>query len=162
LIEARNDKASLQVVAATDDEQWRSVLASLYEHGSALGQILVKHMCETLLQRIERECQAVVTPQWDFPQLREQGSGVDPSISPVQCLIGLQMLNATDKTVQEAIDLVEHTGAGHVVLASVFMSYDAVVEILNVGSRVEHQPRMTFVCVYFGMQPALQGESELD
>ena len=44
----------MQVVAANDDERWRSVLAALYEHGKAMGQILVKHMCETLLQSIER------------------------------------------------------------------------------------------------------------
>ena len=59
----------MTVVAANDDERWRSVLAALYEHGKAMGQILVKHMCETLLQSIERKCGGIAAnrSQWYFP-----------------------------------------------------------------------------------------------
>ena len=45
----QNVKTSLNVIAKENDEQWRGVLATLYEHGSSMGDMLAKHMCENLL-----------------------------------------------------------------------------------------------------------------
>lgn len=52
----QNVKMSLNVIAKENDEQWRGVLATLYEHGSSMGDMLAKHMCENLLQSVETQC----------------------------------------------------------------------------------------------------------
>ena len=51
-----------------NDEEWRSVLASLYDHSSIMGKILVKHICDTLLTRLQQEVEVSMEPGvWDFP-----------------------------------------------------------------------------------------------
>ena len=45
-------ETKVKVIAEEDDEEWRSVLASLYDHSSIMGRILVKHICDTLLTRL--------------------------------------------------------------------------------------------------------------
>ena len=38
-----------------DDSKWRTVLASLYQHGRVMGGILIKHIYEALLVRLLEE-----------------------------------------------------------------------------------------------------------
>ena len=44
------------LATAEDDSKWRTVLASLYEHGNVMGSILIKHLYESLLERLLVEC----------------------------------------------------------------------------------------------------------
>ena len=53
----RPSKINLRVLASEgeNDSKWRSVLASLYEHGHIMGSILIKHIYESLLTRLIEE-----------------------------------------------------------------------------------------------------------
>ena len=61
-----------------NDSKWRTVLASLYQHGRVMGAILIKHIYESLLARLLEEQSIVQVPMqpglWEFPQLRQQES----------------------------------------------------------------------------------------
>ena len=58
------------MVASDDDQEWRAVLASIYEHGQVMGRVLVKHVCDSLWQRAVREYSPVESQAWDYPQSR--------------------------------------------------------------------------------------------
>ena len=50
-MEASSIQTSLDVLALGNQEEWRSVLASLYEYGRVMGPVLAKHICDALLQK---------------------------------------------------------------------------------------------------------------
>lgn len=43
---------NISVLSQENDEEWRSILASLHENGSVMGRILVKHMYEELISKM--------------------------------------------------------------------------------------------------------------
>ena len=66
------------------------------------------------------------------------------------------MLTKADRVVQEAVELVKTSQAAHLVFACIFMSHDAIEEICDAFPSDAQQDRsLSFVCLYFGTQPAL-------
>lgn len=65
-------QTDLKVLGPENDSEWRTVLASLYEHGFPMSKILTKHMCEQLWQtvvssQVVGNGSELVADIWDFP-----------------------------------------------------------------------------------------------
>ena len=121
------------MVASDDDQEWRAVLATIFEHGQVMGRVLIKHICESLWQRAVKELPATESSSWDFPQSRLD-DGVEAALqSDTQCLFALQMLDRNDRVVREAVELVNKNAVKvrHFVFVSVFLSQAAVGELTS-------------------------------
>ena len=128
---------NIQVLAMEDDSKWRTVLASLYEHGHIMSSILIKHLYESLLERVQvHSCSREVEMlpcQWDFPQLRSVGEEIAPT-AQVSCLFGLEMTSARDEVVQEVVRLIMAStsdSVAHHVILTTFLNHEAVQAILK-------------------------------
>ena len=74
------------------------------------------------------------------------------------------MLSSKEKLVQEAIELISDSRVPNLVFASIFMSHQAIEAIVNALASQSNQVTrsLTFACVYFGTQPALSDQLELE
>ena len=127
-------ETNIRVMATENDSEWRTVLASLYEHGNVMGCILVKHLYESLLGRLQTECCSseleMVPGKWDFPQLRKAGETM-PESAQVSCLFSLKLTDPSDEIVREAIRLVETTTVAHRVFVTTFLNHAAMDSIVR-------------------------------
>ena len=73
------------------------------------------------------------------------------------------MLGSADRMLRDAVDLVKTSQAPHFIFMSFFMSLAAMTEVFESLPVEAAQPkRLTFICLYFGTQPALQSEKDLE
>ena len=168
IFQEANIETSLFVVAKENEDEWRSVLASLYEHGSALAPVLVKHMCQRLLKQLKDEFDpttnaSISLESWSFPQVASLNK--DSAVNG--CFIAQKLHNKTDRELSQALDFVKTRPAGteRLTFLSVFLSNHAVNELSQAIAKAAKKEltslkSVSFVSIYFGSSNLLPDGAE--
>ena len=133
----QHTETKLTVLAKSDESKWRSVLASLYEHKSTLAPVLIKCMCESLLETLKQEClgdiDASLDPNsWSFDKMESSTVGQDETIAENACFIAPKLLSTSDRELNRALDFIRAHGSErrqqseNLVFLSIFLSQEAV------------------------------------
>ena len=105
------------MLAKSDENKWRSVLASLYEHKSTLAPVLVKCMCESLLETLKKEClgdiDASLDPNsWSFDKMKCNDDRRDETDVENACFIAPKLLDSSDRELNRALDFIRARSNG--------------------------------------------------